>query len=100
MLPIESLIRYLGNGIILSSDKELDRQVNEILNLNYSRLKTNRSKVFEAVRDALDKKSGTRKAKEIKDILHNWTNPVHGKLPEYFGVAVYFLNKRLMQLSK
>ncbi len=91
-------IHYLGDGRIRSDDAEFDRQINETLNLNYARLRTNRKAVVEAVRSELNRTAGHRTCAEIQRLLDSWerTN-VEGRLPEFCGVAIYFLQKRLQK---
>lgn len=92
---IESQIRFLGNGKIQSDDTEFDRQLNDVLNLNYTRLEENRKAVWDAVHGTLSTKPGTRTITEIERCLGKWNTPdKEGRLQEYCAVAIYYLHKR------
>jgi uncharacterized protein (TIGR02646 family) len=92
-------IHYLGDGTIRSDDTTFDSQINSVLNLNHARLarlKNNRGKVVDAVREGLNRQSGTRTKREIQQLLKTWKNPnANGELPEFCDVAIYFLQKKL-----
>lgn len=98
---IDSQLKYLGNGKILSDDPEFDQQLNNVLNLNYSRLIQNRTKIIEDVIRLLSKKEGSRTPAQIQKILEHWVVPNRdGQLQPYSGVAIYFLTKRLKQAKR
>jgi uncharacterized protein (TIGR02646 family) len=93
---IESHIQYLGNGHIKSKDDEFDKQLNNVLNLNYQRLKDNRIAIVDSVNKVLNRQAGTRTPREIQRVIDSWrTADNAGKLNEYCGVVIYFLTKRL-----
>jgi hypothetical protein len=93
---VERRVRYLGNGRMESDESVLDAEINEVLNLNHSRLVENRKAVMDAVIERLGSRPGTRPPAEIRRLRDWWSTPKpSGKLREYCGVAVYFLNKRL-----
>ncbi len=91
-------IRYAGDGTIRSEEPQFDREINNVLNLNWYRLKQNRRAVVESVIQALSRKPGTRKRGEVQRLIDRWNMPeTEGLLREYCDVAVYFLTKRLIR---
>lgn len=97
---IEDRVRYRGNGEIFSEELDFNKQIEEVLNLNHPRFKANRKAVFDAVCKVLGNRPGTRTATQIRKFLQDWTKSgANDQLPEYCGVAVYFLNKHLRQRS-
>ena len=106
---IEDQIHFLAGGKINSQDGEFNSQLNEMLNLNFSRLEDNRRKVWNEVQDTLSKKFskklGTRtpneKAIEINKLLEKWSSKDRqGQFRPYCSVAIYFLKKVKMKLNK
>lgn len=93
---IERRVRYYGDGKIKATEEAFDAELNRVLNLNYSRLVENRKAVVDAVMSKLGNRPGIRSQREIRQLRDKWmkSNP-DGKLPEYCGVAIYFLDKRL-----
>ena len=53
---IEKLIRFTADGTIEADDPTLDREINDVLNLNLPFLKRNRKAVLEGFKAALDKR--------------------------------------------
>lgn len=95
----ESRIRYLRNGKIESDHHDFNEQLGSALNLNHSRLMDNRKAVWDAVHEWLESKPGTRNSGEIRKLLDGWKNRDRdGKLRPYCGVAIYYLNKRLLRV--
>jgi uncharacterized protein (TIGR02646 family) len=93
---IESHVRYHGDGRIEATDVVFDTEINNVLNLNYSRLVDNRKAVVDAVITKLGNRPGPRSTREINQVRNEWTRlDTNGKLPEYCGVALYLLDKRL-----
>jgi len=92
------MIHYEFNGTIKSDNAQFDRQLDDVLNLNYSRLKENRAGVWNAVTKALKTYSGTATCAQVEALLSKWQRKdSDGKLKEYCGVAIYYLNKKLQR---
>jgi len=95
---VQSKIKYLGNGIIKSTDVMFDKQLDEVLNLNFSRLRANRSAVMQGVKDALAQRGGQATGGQLRKDIQRWkASNSDGELKEYCQVAIYFLNKRLQR---
>ncbi|MFH0821867.1 MAG: retron system putative HNH endonuclease [Pseudomonadota bacterium] len=98
---VERLVNYYGDGRIGSNDPVLREQLDDVLNLNQSRLRRDREQVVDAVRLMLGRDRGSRSAAEIRRLRDGWSAPdKEGKLKEYCGVAVYLLNKRLNRRAR
>ncbi len=87
------LVRYLANGEI-KGDEDFTEDI-EVLNLNASRLKNDRAKIWEAVTQGLATKDGDRNKIQLQKILDQWKDKSGGRLKAYCGVAIYYLNRRL-----
>ena len=87
---VERLICFLGDGRITSDDKDVDRELNEILNLNWDRLVNNRRAVLDSFKERL----GKAPLKPDRE-LPKWDGTDGGELPEFSQVIVYWLRKKL-----
>lgn len=106
--PINRDIRYLSTGEIQSTDAAFNDEISDklsddpkrrhysVLNLNHPRLVSNRHSVFRAVQSALTRISGGATKSHVRELLANWTQAKEdGQLPEFCGVAIYYLEKKL-----
>lgn len=93
---IDSQIKYLGGGEILADDPEFNQQLNTVLNLNFSRLIKNRKEAIDKMLERLGEKEGRRTPVQIQKILEDYRD----RQPPYYGVAIYFLTKRLNHASR
>ncbi len=94
------LIKYKVDGTIYSDDEIINKDLNEVLNLNceQSLLRVNRERVLKALKQYLsDKKREGMWKKEylsrIKDKFSTYDSD--GKLKEYSGIILYYLNNRI-----
>ena len=92
---IEQRIRFLGDGSIQSPDTDFDRQMNEVLNLNWNKLVSNRKAVLVAFQQRLQMGKTLDPSKE----LSKWDGSLANHLPEYSQVIVYYLNKKLGRVA-
>jgi len=92
-------IYYDGTGKISSRNTVFDTQLNQILNLNWSRLKENRKGVLIAVMEVLGKKAGTCTRADLTALIAKWESSRHGMMHEYREVALYYLNKKLSRMN-
>jgi len=89
-------VRYTGDGTIGSSDTRFEGELDRVLNLNWTRLKSNRKEVVNAVLKQLGTKPGPRSRSEVKSLIDKWNRrDSDGRLQAYCDVAIYFLKKRL-----
>lgn len=88
--PIERSIRFLGDGTIRSDDATVNEQISSVLNLNLSRLVSNRKAVLTAFQQRLQDGRQVDPARE----LPKWDGRGPGELPEFAQVIAYYLKKR------
>jgi uncharacterized protein (TIGR02646 family) len=88
--PVERQIKFLGDGRIESDDAAVRTALNDVLNLNCSRLVTNRKAVLDAFKQRLGK--GNLK---VAQELRKWDGTQVGELPEFAQVMVFWLEKRI-----
>ncbi len=95
------LIKYKRDGTIYSDDNDLDDELNQMLNLNYERLKLNRKNIISAVEEALCKHRGLRSPGEIRCLIDKWQQKdSSGKNIPFYGVALFKLNKHFQRKQK
>lgn len=101
----ESFFKYNSEGEIssINNNAEIDRQLNEVLNLNMQTLKDGRSEIYlevqEKVRVAAKKVKNERKAvvKFLEQEKIRWLTRVNDRHKPYCMVAVYYLEKKINQ---
>lgn len=96
---IEKDIEYKSDGTIYSSNEDINKELNWVLNLNINILKDNRKKAKDDLWKNLIKKLPTTWNndfinKNIKKYKHQ------NKKSPYIGIILYFLNKKLKQKIK
>jgi uncharacterized protein (TIGR02646 family) len=93
---IEDNILYTKNGVIFSEDENIERELNEVLNLNEENLRKNREGIFHLI--LRNKKAFNKKGqydKIIIDYIKYWSDRNSKKqFNEFVGFALYFLNKK------
>lgn len=94
------LIQYKNDGTIYSCDEDINKDINETLNLNCQEvmLKRNRKEVLDALKKYLIQKQ--RQGNWSKDLLVKTLNKIqtkdsNGKLNPYIGIAVWYLKKKI-----
>lgn len=88
--PIERQIRFLGDGTIKADDVGIDEALDRVLNLNLSRLVSNRKAVLAAFQQRLQNGRRVDPSRE----LPKWDGGEPGELPEFAQVVVYWLRKK------
>ena len=103
----ETLFKYNSDGEICSivNDAEINRQINDVLNLNMQTLKDNRKKIYLEVQKRTESESKQHTTKQLKiryfeQERNKWLNKVDGKYKEFSMVAVYYLTKKIKQNQK
>ncbi|UUC94374.1 retron system putative HNH endonuclease [Comamonas sp. C11] len=92
--PIERQIKFLGDGRIDSDDLAIKAALNNVLNLNRSRLVNNRKAVLDAFKQRLG-----RGDLNIAQELRKWDGTQAGDLPEFAQVMVFWLRKRISRVA-
>ncbi len=92
-------ISYDRNGKIKSGDARIDRDLNQVLNLNCvqatSRIVQNREAIYKECKRQLKKIQQTGKwtRSTLKQVLQKYEQTENGYKKEYLGVPVYLLNR-------
>lgn len=93
-------LSYLSDGTLKSSSKQYDTEINEVLNLNLPLLKANRLAIKTEIINQLNSRPRWRAA-DIRRLLAKYTErDENGRLTEYCGVAVFYLEKKLRAIEK
>lgn len=87
---MESRLKYLRDGTIESDDAKLSNDINNVLNLNYSLLRSNRASVLTGLQRALSKRSLSRS--DLQKLLKIWESP---PFEPYCQIAINYLRKKL-----
>lgn len=96
--PISEVrIKYKDDGRIYSDNETVNKDLNEILNLNHQTIKDNRKGVIDSIVKNLQNKYPNKPWTKsiIQQEIHKWNNrDSEGKFREYYGVALFYLQKR------
>ena len=92
---LQNSISYSTNDATIdSSNYKWNKEINELLNLNHSRLKQNRKNTLDGIIEAIKLKGW--KSFNLNKKLHNWSNQDNqGKLKPYCGIVIWYLEKKL-----
>ena len=100
-LSLESIaqIAYRGDGTIYSVNAEIDKDLNETLNLNceHAHLKENRAAAIRAVQRYCSKKNkyGTWEVAELRKAKRHFETEEEGKKKPYLGAILFFIDRYL-----
>ena len=93
---IEKVIYYTKNGQIKSNDSDLQKEIDEILNLNDENLMKYRQSIYNVIersKKTMGKLRGNYQH-HLKREIKRWESKDNlGKFREYKGVGLYFLHK-------
>jgi uncharacterized protein (TIGR02646 family) len=96
LINIQSSLEYKKDGFIYSTNTNIDKELDEVLNLNYETLKTNREDALKQFICELKKTAWT--IPNLKLMLEKYKNKnSKGKYRPYCEMIVYFINKKLKQ---
>lgn len=91
---VEDLVHFNGDGKIQSPDPNFNTELNEVLNLNFKFLQSNRRDTLNAFTTAIVKRDADRST--LEKWLRTWNGESEaGDLRPYCQVVVYWLRKRL-----
>lgn len=101
----ETLFKYNSDGEIssASNDSEINRQLNEVLNLNMQSLKDARREIYLEVQERIRLKSKKDKASFVKLLEQEktrWLERTDNKYKPFCSVAVYYLTKKIKSTQK
>jgi hypothetical protein len=93
------VVRFLGDGTIISDDPGFDDEISRVLNLNAAFLKNNRKDTLKAFQVALERR-GPLSRTTLEKWLHQWNGESDtAELKPFCQVVVYWLRKRLARSS-
>lgn len=101
-------IKYRIDGTIFSTNDRWNKELNNQLNLNHKLLKYNRKQTLQGVIAGLESKRGKGTSwtlKDVRDQLAKWSTmhddgSGHAVYYPFYGIVVYFLQKKLALLNK
>ncbi|TOH59280.1 TIGR02646 family protein [Vibrio parahaemolyticus] len=92
---IESRFSYTPRGKLFSSDLTFDQQINNVLNLNYTRLVDNRLAALDGALRELNRRPGTRTKAEIQRLINKYSaKDTQDRFKSYYGFVLSELVKR------
>lgn len=94
---IEDVLNYADDGKIWSVNAQYDREINDILNLNYPTLMKSRKGVIIEIEDWLTMENPSRSA--IKKEIRKWNDTVAGLQP-FSPVATWRLKEHLSEIAE
>ncbi len=96
-------ICYKGDGTIYSPDEEINRDLDQTLNLNCEAtlFKQNRKSVLTAVQQEIFKKSAPNKItkRQLENILDKFIIKSKGQYQPFVGIAIWYLRKKLSRFN-
>ncbi|HEY8657867.1 MAG TPA: hypothetical protein VIL78_02460 [Hanamia sp.] len=96
----ETVIKYDADGEIYTDSEEINRQLNEVLNLNMQTLKAGRREVYLEVQNKVEVESKKYADKNLRNRFFQqekikWLTTTTDKYRPFCMVAVYYLNKKI-----
>jgi uncharacterized protein (TIGR02646 family) len=96
--PIENFVRFEGDGRIVSTDPEFDRELNEVLNLNVAILKNSRKAALDGFIMSFARRAEFQRP-TLERWLADWNGESHSNpLRPYCQAVIYWLRKRLARV--
>jgi len=96
LTDIENNLKYSKSGLIFSDNTQINKELNDILNLNYDVLKRNREDTLNQIIIELNKNNWS--VSYLKSTINKYKNKnSKGKYRPYCEMIVYFLSKKLRQ---
>jgi uncharacterized protein (TIGR02646 family) len=101
---IETYVKYSSLGVIYSENLEYNIDLNDILNLNFKRLKDNRKRVYDIVVQRMKqyfpkKKNESWLISEVKSEIKYWEElDEAGNLKPFCQVAISYLQNKLRRM--
>lgn len=97
-------IKYSSNGTIYSDDPDINKDLDQVLNLNCTaaRLKENRKAALDSFRASLHRKYGTAtiSTREWEKLRSHYYNGKNDSRVEYAGMFIYFIEKKLRAANR
>lgn len=102
---VENVIKFKANGEIFSDDETVNRELNEVLNLNTKNLKDIREVFYKDIQGRIILEGKRRKGKDIQKKFYerekqNLLALKDEKFDPYCMVGVYLINKKLKKIDE
>lgn len=94
----ETLIKYKSNGRIYSDDPIINKELDDILNLNTYELVNYRKEIIDKVKQELINIKGKKEKwsdSDIKTNIQKYESKKNGKYSPFCQIVIYFLKKRI-----
>jgi uncharacterized protein (TIGR02646 family) len=91
---IEQFIKYFGDGRIEATDPQVNKELNDVLNLNHPRLVNYRREVLAGFITRFPKQGRVSPA-QFRKWRREWSTPDRGQFRPFGQVIVYWLDKKL-----
>ncbi|MGA7743201.1 MAG: retron system putative HNH endonuclease [Polyangia bacterium] len=96
---IDDQVEYSADGRVVADDRTLDRELDEVLGLNRKFLCNNRRAKLDGVIEAMTHRSpGRWSTRMLQKKIRDLQTPKDGDLPEYLGVVVWWIRKKLTSI--
>ena len=96
---VQVWINYRTDGTIKSNNAGFDGQLNEVLNLNFPRLKNSRKAIRVGITEWWKKEQKPIPRQRLVQAIADRTIP-HGDLTPYIQVAIWWLEKKLARMPR
>lgn len=98
----EGLVKFKGNGMICSDNPDIDKELNNTLNLNTETLKNNRSIIMHQAIEEMTRQKGKKSEWPVqyaRKMIEKYQSKHNGKYIEYCQVVIALLKKRFAELN-
>jgi uncharacterized protein (TIGR02646 family) len=95
---VEKMFMLPGSGRIEAKDPQLQKELEDILNLNHPRLVSNRKAVIDSFTQLL--RNNAIRDSDLPKYLASWEGKGEGKLEPFCQVVIYYLRKKIEKLNR
>jgi uncharacterized protein (TIGR02646 family) len=93
---VERIFKFPGSGRIEANDPQLQSEIDDVLNLNHSRLVNNRKAVIDSFTQVLRRENA--RDVDFPKYLADWEGKDGGQLEPFCQVVVYYLRKKIARM--
>jgi uncharacterized protein (TIGR02646 family) len=93
---VERLFKFSGSGRIEAINPQLQKEIDDILNLNHSRLINNRKAVIDSFTQVLGRKKISKT--DFHKYLATWEGKNEDQLEPFCQIVVYYLRKKIAKM--
>ncbi len=101
----EYLVQFRGNGVVFSTNEEIDVELTKVLNLNEENLVKNRKIAIDFAIQSINTKQKKKKVKKwsiamIREEQNKWAKLYNTGYKEYCQAVINYLDKKLKQYQQ